>query len=405
MKNKHLPVALWVALSLILLASCQYNLEALLGSGIYGKISETSTPVLAAGQVPENITSNAQSNEYDPAAALYNGIQLAWFYKPPADGNLNTIADHFDVFILTKNDEKVRDSLNSLGVTTPFLQYLRFDAIQDRGSCSKRPAGNQVAYEEGDFCWIDSRYPDWFLLDTAGRRIAKEDYYFMDPGSQGWRDFWLQRASLSQEMWGWDGVFLDNVEASLAKRESLGPLPAAYPDDVSYQQASESFLQYLYLTYFKPQGRPLYANIVALREPEVWLRYMQYLDGAMLEAFAVGWNEDYLSPEEWEEQMVMVEKTQSLGKSVILVAQGEQDDLQREQFALASYLLVNNGLASFRYAHYRDYNKTWLYDNYWLDLGKPLAPRYQQGKVWKRDFANGVVTVDPAGHTSSIEMK
>lgn len=403
MKLKYILVTLWVVLSSILMVSCQYNLEKLLGSSIYGGAPETPAPQIDPIATFPN---DAYSLRLERArAANTQGIQLAWFYKPPADGELGRLADHFDVFILTKNGERERDKLKEAGVTAPILQYLLSNAIQDRGSCSERPSGNQVAYEAGDFCWISREHPDWFLLDTNGERIGKEDYYIMDSGSQGWLDFWLERARLSQEALSWDGVFLDNIEASLAKRESLGQLPAAYPDDASYQQAIENSLQYLYLTYFKPQGRPLYANIIALRDPEVWFRYLQYLDGAMLEAFAVGWDDDYLSPEAWEAQMTMIEKTQLLGKAVILVAQGEQGDLKRQEFALASYLLVNNGLASFRYAHHDDYNKTWLYDNYQLDLGAPLGPRYQQGEEWRRDFARGVVTVDPRHRQARIEVK
>ncbi|MEK7325274.1 MAG: hypothetical protein AAB217_08490, partial [Chloroflexota bacterium] len=56
-------------------------------------------------------------------------VQLAWFSKPPEDGELNFLLEHFDIFILTKTDEPTRDYLREQGAAGPFLQYLRLDTI------------------------------------------------------------------------------------------------------------------------------------------------------------------------------------------------------------------------------------------------------------------------------------
>lgn len=332
-------------------------------------------------------------------------IQIAWFYKPPEDGNLATLTTYFDVFILTKRDEAERDALRAQGVTAPFLQYLRFDAIQDPGSCSADPRGNQAAYQPGDFCTIREQHPDWFLLDSHGQPIASGRDYLMDPGNAEWRAFWLERAQLAQEQLSWDGVFLDNVEASLSKRAQRGALPAKYPDDASYQAAVEGFLQHIYSSYFQPRHRPLFANIIALTDNSVWFRYLNYLDGAMEEAWAVDWSDGYKSEGWWEADLQRAEQTQGLGKRVILVAQGSRSDTQRELFAFASYLLVASGGASFRYSNDESYLQGWVYSNYRLDLGEPLGQRYYGGGLWRRDFAKGSVSVDPSSHAASIATK
>mgnify|MGYP001561361660 CR=1 FL=1 len=36
-------------------------------------------------------------------------VQIAWFYKPPTDGDLAVLAEYFDVFVLTHKDEAARD--------------------------------------------------------------------------------------------------------------------------------------------------------------------------------------------------------------------------------------------------------------------------------------------------------
>ena len=273
----------------------------------------------------------------------------------------------------------------------------------DPGSCNGYPNNDQVAFKPGDYCWIQTNNPDWFLTGMSGQPIGQGQYRMMDSGKSGWQEFWLQRASLLQEDYGWDGIFLDNVEASLGNIQDWGEQPVAYPDDASYQAAIENALKQLYTGYFQPNGRPVYANIIAVRDPQVWLSYLQYLDGAMIENFALGWPDDNgLSPAEWEQQMEMVTQAQEMGKSVILVAQGDQYDQKSEQFALGSYLLVADGLAYFRYTNHNDYEQIWNYPNEKVQLGVPLGPRYMAGTTWERDFSNGSVVVDPVNHTASI---
>ncbi|MFH1906639.1 MAG: putative glycoside hydrolase [Chloroflexota bacterium] len=338
-----------------------------------------------------------------PALVTDKIVNIAYFYKPPTNSDAATLAKNINTFILTRADETFRDQLIANGVNSPILQYVRLEAIMDPGSCTAKPYRNNVAYKIGDFCTISTNHPDWFLLDANGNRIKVDGkYYLMDPGNQEWREFWLNRTRESQEELGWYGVFLDNVEASLSKVIRLGGIPAKYPDDASYQAAIQGFLQYLYTSYFQPQGRPLLANIISLDDSAVWFNYLQYLDGAMNEGWAVDWRSGYRSVSEWNDDLTLAEKTQAMGKYTLLISQGDQANTKRQAFTFASYLLVSNGRASFRYTHHSDYGSVWLYPNYNIDLGSPLGPRYPQGNLWRRDFTKGSVIVDPVNHTVEI---
>lgn len=333
-------------------------------------------------------------------------IQLAWFYKPPEDGtSLVELAQFFDVFILTHYDEEERDELRDLGVNAPFLEYLVFIEIQDPGSCDKEPYGNQVAYKTGDFCKINAEHPDWFLRDKHGEVIRNGKDVFMDPGNAEYREFWLERAKELRENYSWDGVFIDNLEASLNKFEKLGTLPEKYPDDKSFQIEMEGFLAYINEQYFEAEGVMLYANIVEYDGVEIWLRYLSYLDGAMVEDFAVDYNNEYYLDSDWENQLSMISEAQAMGKSLILVSQGEREDLDRERFSLASYLLINNAMASFCYTDSDHYEEVWLYENYSLSLGNPKGAFYEVDEGWRRDFAKGYVFVDPNSHQSKIYIE
>ena len=339
-------------------------------------------------------TAGATPSPLTPVPSLK--IQLAWFYKPPADNLLPTLSQNFDFFILTHKDEPDRDTLRSLGVTAPIFEYLLLTDIRDPGNCTDIPFGNQAAFHVGDFCMIDTEHPDWFLLDQGERRITDGQVYFMDPGNPGYRAFWLERAQELQEEYGWSGIFIDNVDASLGRFKSMGVLPKNYPTEAQYQAAMQGFLDYLRANYFVPAHRKMYANITVVHDYDIWQDYLNSLDGVLVENFATGWSGRNKSRTEWEEQMNALEKAQDQGKTTILVAQGEQNNVKREKFSLASYLLIANEHSYFRYALSRDYDKVWLYENYQINLGPPLSTRYREGTVWRRDFLHGYVTVNPA---------
>ena len=189
----------------------------------------------------EMLTTQMPIREIDP-------IRLAWFYKPPQNDSLETLAAHYDFFILTKVDEPERDQLKRLGVQTPILAYVVLNEIQDPGSCNAQPNHNQVTDQIGDFCKISQEHPDWFLLDQMGRRIMNDGYYIMDPGNEEWRSFWLERTRERLEFLNWDGIFLDNVEASLEKWHEMGYFPARYTDQV---RLSKRYKRFSFLSVYK----------------------------------------------------------------------------------------------------------------------------------------------------------
>jgi len=388
--KKHTSFGLLVIVTLLLIATAVLSTQ-----------SNTSTPGQATpDQTAELLTRISTSTPMPFTGKL---VRLAWFYKPPQEGQLDFLAENFDLFILTHKDESERTQLKTLGVESPISQYLLFLVISDPGECDKEPNGNQVAFKTGDFCQISDLHPDWFLLDQNGNRIRSgKSSYYMDPGSQGYRAFWLERARELQETYGWEMIFLDNVEASLTKMTSEDIQVAQYRDDASYQAAVEGFLEFIRHNYFEPRGKPMYGNIVSVAEDAVWDRYMQYLDGALVESFATSWSDGYPSVKAWEAEMTQTERALAQGKTLILVAQGDQADIELQQFAFASYLLISNGNTFFRYTNADAYREIWMYENYQFDLGIPLGNRYKVKESWRRDFTKGYVTVNPQDHKVEI---
>jgi hypothetical protein len=74
------------------------------------------------------------------------------------------------------------------------------------------------------------------------------------------------------------------------------------------------------------------------------------------------------------------------------------------RFGVASYLLIANARAFIRYAESSAYDQAWPYSEYHARLGSPTTARYQEGGLWRREFACGSVTVDPASRASTIAV-
>ncbi len=379
--------------------------------GILYFTSLEPSPMTIPEEKPEtNLPNLAPTAATAPLLANPSTVNLVWFTYIPREENLVTVAENFNFYILIQGNEDKRDLMIDYGAQGPFIQYLEFESIQDPGSCNEEPEVNQVTAYIGDFCMIDEEHPDWFLLDQNGERIRLEDkdntWYMMDPGNEEWRAFFLERIKEFQaDDPNWSGVFLDNLPITLAYREEENNIPAKYPSDTSYQAVIQDFLKYLHENYFAPYNKLLIGNFSSRKDDSDWTRHLPYLEGAMLEGWAIDVPDRYRPVKRWEEHMLLAEETQQLGKTILLVSRGERDDYELQKFAFASYLLINQGNAYFRYAKGSDYQEVWLYDNYTYPLGTPLGARYQDGDAWRRNFSNGSVMVNPTTHEAEITIR
>ena len=355
-------------------------------------------------------TATQPGADFEPGEPIQ---EFGYFYRPPVDVDADALVERYDEFILTMTDESLRDALHARGHEQPVLQYIAAEAVHDPPEYGPWPS--QVAFRDDDWQYIADNHSDWFLYDEDGQLLyadppGEEDgnAILMDPGNEEWRAFFVERLTEMQEEHGWHGVFLDNLEASLRKRERVSGIPERYPTDEAYREAVEDFVRYVREEFADPEGVPLHANIIDARESnsDVWHRYMQYLDGAMREGWAVGWEDgEYRSEEEWEAELDLVEDTRADGGEILLVAMGSEENETRQQFAYGSYLLVADEGVTFRYTHHEQYNESWYYDNYDIDLGAPQGERYEQSDGrWRRDFENGHVVVDPVAHEAEISL-
>jgi hypothetical protein len=377
--------------------------------------------LLVALEAPPAATADSQ------VQPRQSSVPLTLFYHPPRDAtSLNVVAERFHSAVFTRGDERYRDQLRAAGFSGPILQYLV--ANEASGPADLRNAddpcgdyltsGNDVSGIARDFCDALHPYEDVFLHNRAGERLfttlswqertgrKTRYYYLMNPASQRWIDYFVSHASANARQMGYSGLFIDNLDRSLerglSRSENSDHHVVEYHSDVQYREA---VLHGLSALRSRLAGTPIWGNVTtAYYRPLDGHAFTPLLDAVMNEYFVGLWRGGLPTADHWELQLQQAERVIQERKAFVAVAQGDRGDLDRLRFALASFLLVADQQAYFRYADDATYEEAWLYDDYRASLGSPLTGRYQAATgVWQRDFQCGRVSVDPVRHRGSIE--
>jgi len=249
------------------------------------------------------------------------------------------------------------------------------------------------------YAYANRHHPGWFLRDTQGRRVSWSDWphaWQMDVGSRSYQRAWEHNVAAELRRRGWDGVFLDNVAASMQYPSYLnGRVLARYPGPSDYQRATSSFVRHVGPGL---RRRHLFAvgNINDAR-PNVWSRWVSNLSGAAKEWWTKsdrGFGRGALSGADWTYQMRLLRQAQARGKVFVAIAYGRADDLAAMQYARASFLLFARGSRSALTFSTGCGEEPPALD--WRqDLGIATSGPSRVGVVWRRTFVGGMAVVNP----------
>ncbi|MEA2573720.1 MAG: hypothetical protein QOH93_1018 [Chloroflexia bacterium] len=354
---------------------------------------------------------------------------LAWFHKPPEDGTTpeQMAQSHKYIHLTSMADIGYRNKLRAAGFKGPIYTYIASNAVAGPGpykdasarcEAGYQPYDNTLAWDKDDFCKYVHPHESWFLHNGAGERLV-DDYfgsgrwsYLMNPMDPGWQAFSEERLVYMRDNWGYDGVWLDNVDLDLDRgtggvNNSDGRV-REYGSDAEWVVGMAEWLKGVRA---KVGDWPIWANLVGGgTTASSWDAYAPYLNGAMDESFSVRWVDEWRSSEQWRGQLERASRWLGMGKGLVMVGQGPEEDVERMRFTLASYLLVAEGdQAFYRYTRFDSYyNSLWLYPEYDTarKLGAPIGPREEVVPgVWRRNFTNGTVEVDLNVHEGKIVEK
>jgi len=400
-------------------------------SGLVGR-PDTSSPTPAptsTASATETATREIGPAAQTPGESVVDHVtpstSLAYFHTISERGDSPVeVAKQAGIVILTYGDEPYRDALREAGYSGTILLYLNAAHVHGPGpyadasaECDETfvPLRNGIVRGVGDFCRDLHANEDWFLHNGEGDRLyslvsGTEVHYHMDPANPEWRAYASQRVVeqlIGPQSSGYDGILLDNVDLSMTRLTDLAANADGevqeYPSEEDYRRAWRD-----YLALIRARGGDaavIWATFASdPNRGSYWSEYLPFIDGVLSPAFATGYRP--LTVAGWENNLAQAEKALRGGVDLIAVSRGEQDDLEWQQFALATYLLIVEPDKSwFRYVHPESNDALltlWQYPNYEIALGAPLGPRTESGATWRREFACGYVEVNPALQTGTI---
>lgn len=246
--------------------------------------------------------------------------------------------------------------------------------------------------------YADRHHPEWFLKDTSGRRVNWADWphsWQMDIGSRSYQRAWARNVARELRRRGWDGVFIDGISRTMQYPWYLdGRVLAKYPGPNDYARANTRFLRRVGPAL---RRRGLVVGNINDATPALWRRWIRFTSGVSKEWWtksSANRGAGMLTGADWAFQTQLMREAQARHKIFIAIAYGPADDTPAIDYARATFLLfARGGRTAFSYAP--------------LCGVEPSAPRWREeagrasgspelvGSVWRRQFANGIVVVNP----------
>lgn len=324
---------------------------------------------------------------------------------PTDQASIDTLAK-YDVLVLSPEQGVVRrEVINTIKAKNPDIILLAYVPSESWNEAwTKFPAN--TLYK--DFRVQD----DWWLRGSNGSIVSNWPGLKNVNLSQGWSDYileFIKNNILSQGIW--DGVFFDIVNdgVSHVNGGDIDLNRDGIKDDSNLLNA-EWQKRTVYL--FNAARERLPVKYLLMNGSSLPI-FQEYMNGRMYETFPTPWE----AGGNWSGIMTGLKRNQTMNTKPQLYIfnsntnnTGKKTDYKKMRFGLASSLMVDNVYFSFDYGD-KDHNQTWWYDEYDVDLGEATgAANSQNGgvqftnDVWRRDFTNGIVLVNPTNETKKIDL-
>lgn len=342
------------------------------------------------------------STETDTAMAASHHLAYDAAAPPEAGANRFVVLNPWEL-----------DRLRELRASDPgvrVLLYKNLGFVRDDLHEASGRSSSGVSWPEA------SAHPEWFLLDADGGPITSSSFpslHAADLADPEYQRAWAEGTLAEIEVDGWDGVFLDDVNTTMAFHHPAEDV-ADYPSDATYQLAVESALAAITPT-IRSRGHLAVANIGApQRHPEVWGRWLGYLDGAMDEQFVKHGDGDpdldtyswrWGDTDDWSTRVAFVIEAERQGRWYLGMTHSTADDERAARYGLATLLLGSEGRSSFAHVDGTGREVQVADRDVAVRMGLPSgsAVDLASGLV-RREFVRGVVVVNPTAANATIEL-
>jgi hypothetical protein len=249
------------------------------------------------------------------------------------------------------------------------------------------------------YCATLAAHPDWFLTDTNGNRVMSAWYandWFMDIGNTAYQNAWAAAVVSALRLKGFDGVMLDDANPDPSGHLG-GRTLAKYPTTASYRDAASGFLRNV-CGQIRGAGFLALPNIDGGASRSLRNEWAGYCDGSVKE-YWVKWGSTAgdvrKTGVDWNEEIAQLEDADAAGKILLPITYAPMSDVRDMVFARASFLLGWNGRSASAEIWNVPGTDPWS-PSWTASVGSPNGPRRQvTGGVWRRDFTDGTVLVNP----------
>jgi hypothetical protein len=253
-------------------------------------------------------------------------------------------------------------------------------------------------------------HEDWFMHNELNQRHHDmgSNWDINDISNAGFRDYWVTSVIADMRATGAQGVFADSFEAGISgygvtdpdtRFDGTNPANPAYWPNGTWLQQKHDWSAYVEAAFAATPERFLFVpNIGAMITGWADIDYSN-IDGAMLESFAQ--NE---TPADWALGMNRAMRLTRAGKFII--AQSYPASVDERDFLIGTYMLLKGTKTFINLAG----SGVYYFPEYQMDFGAPAAAlpadvsAYQSMGVYRRDFANGIVLVNPGTTAVTVTL-
>jgi hypothetical protein len=321
-------------------------------------------------------------------------------------GNLS----RYRYVILNASDAPLLPALKAANPGLKALVYKNLSFTASYYSCGVDPRYLTTGV---GYCDANASHPDWFLTDTTGARINSAGFpqaWLMDVGDPAYEDTWSSNVLAELRADGWDGVFMDDTDASMGWHLD-GRRIDKYPSGAEWRTATRDMLSRVgpSITSAGFLAVPnLYAPWAADYDaPTLWRDWLRFTSGAAQEYYtkwgtaSSGW----FAGNDWTYRQQFQSLTEQAGKIFLGITYAPKSDVRSMTYARANFLLFDEpaygGSLIFEPS---DPEAQDPYASPWTaDIGAPSGARFQVGAAWRRNYSVGTVLVNPS--TSAVTVK
>ncbi len=272
-----------------------------------------------------------------------------------------------------------------------------------------------VQYIHGDMWSSDwdtvTTHEDWFMhnQDNARHHDPGSNWDINDISNAGFRDYWTTSVIADIRATGAQGVFADSFEAGISgygvtdpdpRFDGTNPAnPAMWPNGDTWIDQKKEWIDFVEAAFAAtPEHFAFVPNIGAMITGWANIDYST-IDGAMLESFGY-----QLAETDWVLGMNRAIKLTAAHKFIIL--QSYPSDVAGREFLIGTYMLLKGTRTFINLAG----AGVTYFPEYALDLGPPSAAlpadvsAYQWMGVYRRDFAKGMVLVNPSSTSVTVAL-